>query len=416
MELLREPRLLARVHRAFVLLHTWVGPQRQALAHTRPALAHARSLGDQDVAWSVHWAMAVMAGMSGNGELVRTHQGEAQRLAVELGSPVLMVRSAEVGVEWLAATGAWEEGLRQAGRAILLARSVAPHTVLPRLLVLAAVMHLERDEGDVAEQYVREAWEVATAEGRREWGDPRAVVAAYVGVGTLHLKRREFAKAAEVLEEGLAIVDRLGLVAWGIHRVMPLLCEAHLFATEYERAESLCRRLHRESEAYGHALGLAYAAGARALLARLRDQDSAAHVSIVAAAEQMEGIPFVFAGARLRLNAAQVMVADGQQVAAREQLLKAHAVFARVGAVRELALTRAEMTRAGMRARDVVVRGEGLTGREREVAQLLAQWKSNKEIAVALGIATRTAESHVEKVLAKLGVSRAQVRDVVDAW
>jgi predicted ATPase/DNA-binding NarL/FixJ family response regulator len=57
-------------------------------------------------------------------------------------------------------------------------------------------------------------------------------------------------------------------------------------------------------------------------------------------------------------------------------------------------------------------RGElpSLTRREREVAELVGQGLSNKEIAARLVIAQRTAESHVDKILTKLGFSsRAQV-------
>ncbi len=45
-----------------------------------------------------------------------------------------------------------------------------------------------------------------------------------------------------------------------------------------------------------------------------------------------------------------------------------------------------------------------LTRREREVLQLLAEGKSNKEIGVALSISTKTAETHRARVMAKLGV------------
>jgi non-specific serine/threonine protein kinase len=51
-----------------------------------------------------------------------------------------------------------------------------------------------------------------------------------------------------------------------------------------------------------------------------------------------------------------------------------------------------------------------LTRREREVAELVAQGHSNKEIAANLVIAQRTAESHVEHILTKLGfASRTQI-------
>ncbi|MGP3927655.1 ATP-binding protein [Streptomyces sp. 8N616] len=51
-----------------------------------------------------------------------------------------------------------------------------------------------------------------------------------------------------------------------------------------------------------------------------------------------------------------------------------------------------------------------LTPREREIALLVAQGLSNREIAARLVIAQRTAEGHIERILAKLGFhSRTQV-------
>jgi non-specific serine/threonine protein kinase len=51
-----------------------------------------------------------------------------------------------------------------------------------------------------------------------------------------------------------------------------------------------------------------------------------------------------------------------------------------------------------------------LTRREREVAELVAQGESNKEIAASLTVSQRTAETHVEHILSKLGfASRTQI-------
>ena len=56
----------------------------------------------------------------------------------------------------------------------------------------------------------------------------------------------------------------------------------------------------------------------------------------------------------------------------------------------------------------------GLTRREREIAGLLAEGLTNKEIAARLVISQRTVETHVDHVLSKLGMtSRAQVANWV---
>ena len=55
-------------------------------------------------------------------------------------------------------------------------------------------------------------------------------------------------------------------------------------------------------------------------------------------------------------------------------------------------------------------RGDPLTPREWEVAELVAQGLTNREIADRLVVAARTVDSHVAHILAKLGFSaRAQV-------
>ena len=52
----------------------------------------------------------------------------------------------------------------------------------------------------------------------------------------------------------------------------------------------------------------------------------------------------------------------------------------------------------------------GLTARERQVAALIAQGKTSRQIAQRLVVTERTAEVHVSNILAKLGFSsRAQI-------
>jgi DNA-binding CsgD family transcriptional regulator len=48
----------------------------------------------------------------------------------------------------------------------------------------------------------------------------------------------------------------------------------------------------------------------------------------------------------------------------------------------------------------------GITGREREVLQLLADGRSNKEIAARLGLSPNTVKTHVARLFEKLRVAR----------
>ncbi len=45
-----------------------------------------------------------------------------------------------------------------------------------------------------------------------------------------------------------------------------------------------------------------------------------------------------------------------------------------------------------------------LTAREREIVRLLAEGKSNKEVADVLGITIRTAETHRNRIMHKPGI------------
>jgi DNA-binding NarL/FixJ family response regulator len=61
--------------------------------------------------------------------------------------------------------------------------------------------------------------------------------------------------------------------------------------------------------------------------------------------------------------------------------------------------------------------GDGLAGlseREREVARLIADGKSNREIGEALVVSPKTVERHVTNVLAKLGLrNRTELASLV---
>ena len=73
--------------------------------------------------------------------------------------------------------------------------------------------------------------------------------------------------------------------------------------------------------------------------------------------------------------------------------------FEELGAAGWAEKARAELGRIGGRTRV-----EGLTPAERRVAALVAEGRTNREVAAALFLAERTVASHLSHVYAKLGV------------
>jgi DNA-binding CsgD family transcriptional regulator len=415
-----SPGMLARAHRALLLLHVFTGPAEVAAEHGRRSIALAAESGDRGVEWSAHWGMAVLAGFTGDAGAVARHAEASARLTDELRSPVLRAWTDEVLVEYAAGVGDWDAGLALAGRTIAVARALGQRTLLPRLLVWTGLMRLWRGEMDEARALFEESWTISGAGRERRTGvDVHTVVPAHTGMAAYHVALGEYARAIEVGEAGVEIADRSGYVSWAIHRLLPTVIEASLWAQDFARAERHGARLRRDSERLGHRLGLAWATACDALVARLRDGDAARAVALMRdAADALDAVPFPFDAARLRRNLAQLLIADGDRDAAMRELRQAHDVFARLGAERELRGARDQLRAIGSRPPSRAVSAAGgsgtLTEREREIAHLVAARKSNRDIGTILGISARTVSTHLSNIFAKLEVeSRGELTDLV---
>jgi DNA-binding CsgD family transcriptional regulator len=106
-----------------------------------------------------------------------------------------------------------------------------------------------------------------------------------------------------------------------------------------------------------------------------------------------------FGGARAQLALGGVRRRARQKSPAREATAAAIAAFESLGATLWAERARAELGRIGGRTR-----AEGLTPAERRVASLVAEGRTNREIAAALFLGERTVASHLTHIYAKLGV------------
>lgn len=101
---------------------------------------------------------------------------------------------------------------------------------------------------------------------------------------------------------------------------------------------------------------------------------------------------------------------------ARHRLWTAHALFSRLEVPAWRALAEAELRAAGVGSGGDTLSGwSELTAQEREVVELAATGKTNREIGAALFLSPRTVSAHLYHAFPKLGVTgRAQLRDVVE--
>ena len=137
----------------------------------------------------------------------------------------------------------------------------------------------------------------------------------------------------------------------------------------------------------------------RGLIAAARGDLEAAIRLLEDAAAQHDAVGDRFGWARSQLAIGIVHRRLRRKRLARLALEAAARAFDELGAASWAAETSAELTRLGGRQRI-----EGMSPSERRVAELVAEGRSNRDIAAALFLTERTVASHLTHVYAKLGV------------
>jgi DNA-binding CsgD family transcriptional regulator len=274
-------------------------------------------------------------------------------------------------------------------------------------------------------------------------GCSRGTFMARWALGYVAMARGEVGAATSELTDAL----EFGTTSGEIELILPPLwglAETALLAGDASRASTLCRDAFDRATAVEERVLLVpfVVTGIRAALQAGRPIEAAAWLA--ACTDALEGIPDV-AEAALAHGRGLVALAEGATGVARIALETAVSGWDRHGRTWEAAWARvdlaqclvrsnryAEAVTIGTEARSLakkleapalaeraeavlrMARGHApddepwrpLTSREFEVARLIGEGMTNAEIADALDIAPKTASSHVEHILAKLGASR----------
>ena len=301
--------------------------------------------------------------------------------------------------------------------------------------------------------HAHEALRIATSIEHQEW-----IAAAHGALGQLYLLLLEPDRAVACLETALAGAQASSSMIW-IGYLTPYLALAYLLRREFPRAEAALETiLPRDQEpvnfferqaarAWGE-LALAQGEAARALaiaeqlivsapgdarpqpiphllaskgealLALKRLKEAAAALEDAKLGAQQRQAPSTLW--RIQRSLGQVYHLLKREDQAQREWSEARDIIARLaGTIDETALREhflrtalASLPQEKLLSPEALTssRYGGLSAREREVAALVAQGRSNREIAACLVVSERTAEAHVSNILGKLGfTTRAQI-------
>jgi DNA-binding NarL/FixJ family response regulator len=175
--------------------------------------------------------------------------------------------------------------------------------------------------------------------------------------------------------------------------------EARVRVGDLEGAANLASELARRGAELNRPTLTAAAARGQALVLGARGGLDEALTSAQEAVRihQALGLPFELARSQLILG--EVQRRAKQRRTARETLDGAIAGFERLGAHLWVERARAEQARIGGRTTI-----EGLSETELRVAQLVAEGRTNKEVAATLFVSVRAVEANLSRVYAKLGI------------
>jgi DNA-binding NarL/FixJ family response regulator len=292
-------------------------------------------------------------------------------------------------LEWLA--GNWDAAAVYAAEGLEIAEQAGLRLREGSTTGLVALIQASRGEAVLARATAERGIAISEEVGDLGYGRYTRQVLAF-----LDLSLGDAAAAARSLDSyavGHAIEGPKRIVFAGD------LIEALVQLGDLERATALTDEVAARGRQIRRPPMIAAADRCRALILAARGDIGVALGSAELAVSVYEELRFPFELARSQLILGEVQRRAKRRKAARGTLDLAIDGFERLGAKLWAAKARAEQARIGGRTSI-----EGLSETELRVAQLVAEGRSNKEVAAALFVTVRAVEANLSRVYAKLGI------------
>jgi DNA-binding CsgD family transcriptional regulator len=298
--------------------------------------------------------------------------------------------------------GRWEEATADATEGVELAQDTGQLSVLSFNLVCLAHIDAARGKDKNCRANVAEALELAS-----KYDIGSIMVHAHAALGLLELGLGRHAQAITHLERVADLLAPMGLGEPATVQWAPDYIEACIRAGHLQQATKALETFQHQAEATGRTWALATVARCHGLLIL----PSEAETAFAEAYRWHAHCPMPFELARTQLCHGQQLRRAKQRAAARDQLRAALATFEQLDARPWADQAQAELQATGETARRrAQPPTRRLTPQEFQVARLVADGKSNRDIAAALFLSVKTVEFHLGSIHRKLGTSsRAQL-------
>jgi DNA-binding CsgD family transcriptional regulator len=400
-----------------------------ALEHARSALELAEDLDDDVLRGRAQVVQAIIGWIVGDAEAAQLPAG-AHDFATAVGGEQLVQEATLAVVNTRASSSRRDEARALLEREYREWRERdEPRTA--RALWGLSWVEFWAGNWALAADYAARAHDISVQYGLEVPQDHLPIALIAVHRGQLELARAHSQRALELAEQQLALhppqhMAILGLVAlwsgdasaaavwlgkadrqaaalgWGEPSIRWWSADYSEVLLELGRIDDTVRVLdvwEADATRLGREWVLAQVSRCRGLVAAAQGAVDQADCLLQQAVAQHEDVGDPFGRARALLALGIVRRRARQKRAAREAIREALGGFEQLGAATWVEKARDELGSIGGRTRE-----EGLTAAESRVAALVAEGRTNREVAAALFLGERTVASHLTRIYAKLGV------------